>query len=602
MGKSGGKDVEPESAPERTEAPAAEALALSRMEATLRNRLAFEELITTLSTQLVSLAVEEVDHGVHEALRSIGEFAHVDRAYVFRFSSDGTHMQNTHEWCAPGIEPVIHLVQNLSLEEFAWWADQVRNRKVIHLPDVIADLPPEATVERASLIEQGVKSVLAVPIIYQGAVVGFLGFDSVERPKTWPSADVALIRIAGELVVSALERKQADESRRVLETQLIQARSMENVARLAGGVAHDFNNLLSIILNYASILHRKIADEEQREQVGELFEAARRAAALTRQLLVMGRRDVVEPVLLDVNDVVRSLQTLLEQLVGEAFDLHLELDDTIGITRIGLPQLEQVLLNLTANARDAMPDGGRLLIETSEIEVDAAYAARFLDFEPGMYLRVRVADTGVGMSRDVASRAFEPFFTTKGRKGTGLGLSTVRAIIEQAGGHIALSSEPSKGTTVDVFLKIVDEGVPVSIVAPAATDAPKGHGETVLVVEDSPVVRKLVCAMLDANGYETLQAPAGPGALELLARHPGAVDLLLTDVVLPEMSGRELAVRAREDHAVPRVLFMSGYHDDIIVHHGMLEPGTQLLQKPFLEVDLLRALSRAFEAETTATS
>jgi signal transduction histidine kinase/CheY-like chemotaxis protein len=581
------------------EHPGADARARSEAEAVLRDRLAFEELVLKLSTQLVAVPTSSVDDAVHEALGTLGVFAHVDRAYVFRFSSDRKRMQNTHEWCAPGVEPVMHLVQNLALEDFAWWAKEIRERRVIHLADVARDLPPEAVVERESLAEQGVLSVLAVPTILGGDVVGFLGFDAVREKKRWPDADVTLVRIASELVLSALERKRAEQERRALEAQLVQAKSMENVARLAGGVAHDFNNLLAIILNYATILRRSVADDVQREQVGELFDAARRAAGITRQLLVTGRRDVVEPVLLDVDEVVDSLKPLLERVVGEAHTLELSLARNLRATKIGLPQLEQVVLNLTANARDAMPSGGTLRIETAEVDVDEAFAARFHDFPPGPYVRLRVADGGVGMAPEVADRAFDPFFTTKGANGTGLGLSTVQAIVERATGRVVLTSAPGAGTTADVFLR-VEGGEATELAAPDSTTAPRGRGEVVLVVEDSPALRKLVCAMLEANGYVALEAPDGPTALALLAERGGEVDALLTDVVLPQMSGREVAEAATARFGVERVLFVSGYDDDVIVRHGYLEPGVQLLPKPFLEGDLARAIRRVLDGEPGA--
>ena len=573
-----------------------------RAQATLRERLAFEELITSLSSQLVSLSPETVDDGVQEALRAIGEFARVDRAYVFRFTADGTAMNNTHEWCAAGIHSLLEMMQDLPLDVFPWWTERLlRARETIHLPDIQL-LPPEAAAEKETLIEQGVKSVLALPMIYAGEVVGFLGFDSVHVTKVWPEADVALLRIAGEIVVSALERKRAEESRRALEMQLIQARSLENVARLAGGVAHDFNNLLSVILNYASILKSELSDEGQREKMSELYGAALRAVGLTRQLLLVGRRDIVEPVLLELNTVVIALDSLVRQALGENIQLRLQLGDELGLVRIGLPQLEQVILNLTMNARDAMPRGGMIAIETSETDIDPSYAAQHVDVKPDRYLRLRVTDTGTGMTPEVASRAFEPFFTTKRDKGTGLGLSTVHGIVKQAGGHVILASEEHVGTKVDVFFPIVRDGVATDIRPPLPIDAPKGNGETVLVVEDSANVRKLVCAMLGKNGYRVLEAPTAQSALELLERHRGAIDVLLTDVIMPQMSGRALADRLREEHGIVRVLYMTGYDDEIIGHQGALEEGTFVLQKPFLEADLLRAVRRVLDDPSARTA
>jgi signal transduction histidine kinase len=583
--------------PDGAIAVALDAVERRRTEATLRERLAFQELITSLSTQLVSLSVDAVDDGVRDALRAIGEFASVDRAYVFRFTSDGAAMNNTHEWCAPGTHSLLEMMQNLPLEVFPWWTTRLlRDRQLIHVPDIQA-LPPEAAAEKESLIEQGVKSILCLPMIYESAVVGFLGFDAVHTAKTWPEADVALLRIAGEIVVSALERKRAEDRRLVLETQLIQARSLEGVARLAGGVAHDFNNLLAVILNYAAMLRTELVDPKQQEQMEELYGAARRAAELTRELLLVGRRGVEEPTLLDVNTIVASLSSLLRQALGESIELRVELGDDLGLVRVGVPRLEQILLNVTLNARDAMAEGGGVLvIETTTVAVDSSYAAKFIDLNVGEYLRLRVTDTGTGMTADVASRAFEPFFTTKDRKGTGLGLSTVHGIVKQAGGHVALSSTPGVGTTVDVLFPIVRDGVATPVEAPPEGEAPKGRGEMVLVVEDSPSLRKLVGDMLTSNGYRAMEASTGHNAMKLLERHRGEIDLVLTDVIMPQMSGRDLATRATNEYGVARVLYMSGYPDDIIGRHGVLEAGIHLLPKPFLAADLLRSLRKVFDA------
>ncbi len=587
--------VDAEGRPDGVVAISVDAVERRRTATTLRERLAFEELITSLSTQLVSVSLDAVDQAVGAALRAIGEFARVDRAYVFRFTPDGAAMNNTHEWCGAGIESILETMQDLPLEVFPWWTTRLlRDRVVIHL-DVQA-LPPEAEAERATLTEQGVKSILCLPMIYEGVVVGFLGFDAVRATKRWPDPDVALLRIAGEILVSALERKEAERRRRLMEAELIQARSLENVTRLAGGVAHDFNNLLSVVLNYAAILRSELVEPEQQAKMTELYGAALRAAELTRRLLQIGRRAIDAPVLLDVNTVVTALSPLVKQALGESVELRLELDDDLGLVRIGLPQLEQVFLNLALNARDAMPHGGVLVIETKEIEMDPGYAAKFIDVKLGQYLRLRVKDTGSGMTADVASRAFEPFFTTKEEEGTGLGLSTVHGIVKQGGGHVTLASAPGDGTTLDVFLPIVRDGVAAELEPPPRGAAPKGRGERVLLVEDGAAVRKVICDMIRSNGYRVLEAATAHEALEMLEQHRGAIDLVLTDLIMPQMSGRDLAVRAKRDYGVSRVLYMSGYPDEIIAHHGVVESDGQLLQKPFLEADLLRALRKVIDA------
>lgn len=567
----------------------------------LRERLAFEELITELSTKFVTIGADRLDAALNEALAAIGQFSGVDRAYIFRFTTDRTAMDNTHEWCAEGIEPQIDMFQGFPLEALPWWTARLKERNVIHVRDV-EELPPEASAEKDVLRQQDIQSVLAIPMVCEDTVVGMVGFDAVRKRKNWPKKDIALLRIAGEIFVSAMERARFDEERRRLETQLIQARSLENVARLAGGVAHDFNNLLAVILNYATLLEREVVDEGQRGKLRELFDAARRAANLTRQLLFVGRRDVVDPVLLDMSTVVTSLQTLLRQTLGENVDLRVELAEDLDLIRVGLPQIEQVIVNLALNARDAMAHGGSLLVRTENVDVSPELAGKYIDLHPGRYVRLRVVDDGEGMSPEVATRAFEPFFTTKGTSGTGLGLSTVHGIVRQSGGLVTIATERGRGTTVDVLFPVfarAGEADALDVPQPPASK-PVGRGETVLVVDDSAAVRQLVCAMLSDNRYRVLEAATPEAAIALFERHGEALDLLLTDVVMPRMSGQELAQRLQGARGVRHVLFMSGYENEIVAHHGVLEEGVHLLQKPFLEGDLLRAVRKALESEDEA--
>ena len=564
----------------------------------LRERLAFEELITDLSTRFVSVGADDIDAALNDALGALGEFSGVDRAYIFRFTPDRRAMDNTHEWCADGIEPQIEMFQGFPTEALPWWTERLKEKNVIHVRDV-EELPPEAAAEKDVLRQQDIQSVLVIPMVCEGVVVGMVGFDSVRARKDWPKKDIALLRIAGEIFMSAMERKRSDEERRRLETQLVQARSLENVARLAGGVAHDFNNLLAVILNYATILEREIVDEGQRRKLGDLFDAARRAANLTRQLLLVGRRDVVEPVLLDLSTVVTSLGTLLRQTVGDNVELRLELAQDLDLVRVGLPQIEQVVVNLALNAKDAIKDVGTVVVRTENIDVSPEVASKYIDLHPGRYVRLRVVDDGQGMTPEVAARAFEPFFTTKGTGGTGLGLSTVHGIVRQSGGLVTISTERAHGTTVDVLFPIfarAGEAGAVEVPPPPASK-PLGRGETVLVVDDSPAVRQLVCAMLSEHRYRPLEAATPEAALALSERHAGEIDLVLTDVVMPQMSGRDLALRLRREHGLSRVLYMSGYENEIVAHHGVLEEGVFLLQKPFLEGDLLRAIRTVLDGD-----
>jgi two-component system cell cycle sensor histidine kinase/response regulator CckA len=380
--------------------------------------------------------------------------------------------------------------------------------------------------------------------------------------------------------------RDVTEQRR-LEGQLLQAQKMEAVGRLAGGVAHDFNNLLTVILSYGDLLLEDLPrDAPQRDDVAEIRQAAVAASALTRQLLAFSRQQVLEPRVLDVNAVVAGTEKLLTRLIGEDVRLTISLATTVGLVKVDPGQLEQIIMNLAVNARDAMPQGGRLTIETGDVEMDETYVRGHPLAHAGHYVMLAVSDTGVGMDAETQARIFEPFFTTKEvGKGTGLGLATVYGIVKQSGGFIWVYSEPGHGTTFKVYLPRVDE--PVSPAAAAAPPA-AGGAETVLVVEDVAAVRTVAREMLERRGYTVLEAPDGESALRLAGKHRGEIHLLLTDVVMPGGSGRALADRLLALRPGMKVLYMSGYTDDAVVRHGILEAGIAYLQKPFAPDSLTR--------------
>jgi signal transduction histidine kinase/CheY-like chemotaxis protein len=558
-----------------------------QFEARLHARVVFEKQIAALSSQFINLVPEDVDRSINEALAAIGGLSHVDRAYVFLFSEDGASMSNSHEWCAPGLEPQIDTLGELPVSILPWLTTRLRRREVIYV-ERVADLPAEASAERQIFGEQSIRSTLVLPLSAAEGVAGFLGFDAVHAEKSWAEEDIALLKTVGEIFMSALQRKRAEGERKLLEAQLVQTRSLENVAKLAGGVAHDFNNLLGVILNYSDMLKRELTDARHVGYLTELHESARQAAHLTRQLLLIGRRGVVAPIALDLNEAIDSLADLLRRALGEHIELKLELSNDLGIIRLGLPQIEQVILNLTMNARDAMATGGAFTLRTETVELDTDYTARFIDLKPGRYTLLTAIDTGVGMTPEVAARALEPFFSTKGAFGTGLGLSTVHGIVKQGGGHLVFATSPDAGCTFRLFFPVVNESPPPRPKTTASGAPRKGQGETILVVEDSASVRKLVTHALSQNGYRVLEASTPIQALQILHQAERPVDLLLTDVILPEMSGRILADRMREQGKVRRVLFMSGYDDELVAKQGVLHEGVRLLQKPFLEPELLR--------------
>ncbi|HET7321654.1 MAG TPA: ATP-binding protein, partial [Longimicrobiaceae bacterium] len=387
-----------------------------------------------------------------------------------------------------------------------------------------------------------------------------------ERTEELQSANERLVR-------EAAERKQ-------LEEQLVQSQKMEAVGRLAGGVAHDFNNLLTAIKGHLEFLLEGLpAGSDAREDAEGIGDAADRAAQLTRQLLALSRRQVLQPRVLDLNQTVQEMEKMLHRVIGEDISLSSHTEPALGHVEADPGQLTQVLLNLVVNSRDAMPQGGQLTISTANVELDDEYVRGKVRVEPGGYVMLAVSDTGTGMDAETRARIFEPFFTTKEMgKGTGLGLSTVYGIVQQSGGHVWVYSEPGHGTTFKIYLPRVD--APLS--TDAAPEAAMATGrETVLLAEDDPAVRVLARRGLEHAGYRVLEADGGEAALALAEEHDGPIHLLLSDVVMPGIGGRELAERLQERREGVAVLFMSGYTDDAILRHGMLNEGTPFLEKPF---------------------
>lgn len=384
-----------------------------------------------------------------------------------------------------------------------------------------------------------------------------------------------------------------------LEEQYRQSQKMEAIGRLSGGVAHDFNNLLLVINGYSELLLNRYLDIESplRKHVEEIQKAGERAAGLTNQLLAFSRKQVLEPKVLNLNTIVAEMDKMLRRLIGEDIDLVTALRDGLGQVKADPGQLEQVLLNLAVNARDAMPQGGKLTIETANIELDDAYARQHAEVQSGHYVMLAVSDTGSGIDRETLARIYEPFFTTKAQgKGTGLGLSTVYGIVKQSGGHIWVYSELGRGTTFKVYLPRVQETVEVVEPDPARLEQPQGL-ETILLVEDDERVRELVRTLLEEEGYTVLVAHNGDEALRFCQQYDGPAHLLVTDIVMPGgINGRQLSERLAPLYPELKVLFMSGYTDEAIVHHGVLEHHVAFLQKPFTLVALLRKVREILDA------
>jgi PAS domain S-box-containing protein len=370
--------------------------------------------------------------------------------------------------------------------------------------------------------------------------------------------------------------------RKQLEEQLRQAQKMEAIGRLAGGIAHDFNNMLTAITGYSELVIMQLqAQDPLREYIEEIKKAGDRAASLTSQLLAFSRKQVLQPKVLDLNAIVTEMEKMLRRLIGEDIELRIRLKPELGSIKADPGQIEQVALNLAVNARDAMPKGGKLTIETANVYLDEKYAARHIAVKPGPYVMLAVSDTGTGIDDEAQRHMFEPFFTTKDvGKGTGLGLSTVYGIVKQSGGNIWVYSEIGLGTTFKIYLPLAGEGAQVYKPCTDVEEAMQGS-ETILLAEDEEVVRRLVHEVLKSYGYNVLEAGHGGGAFLICERHQEPIHLLLTDVVMPEMSGRELAERLAQLRPEMKVLYMSGYTDDAIVHHGVLAANAPFIQKPF---------------------
>ncbi len=438
------------------------------------------------------------------------------------------------------------------------------------------------------------------------AVIGVICVQAY-RPNVYGEEDQLLLSTIADQVAAAVESARLYEAvqqelaqRKKLEEQLVQAQKMEAVGRLAGGVAHDFNNLLTAIIGYTDMLLGDAAgwagSDSARADLNEIKKAAHRAADLTRQLLAFGRKQILRPKLLSLNSIIADMENMLRRLIGEDIELVIRPAPVLGMIEADPGQIQQVIMNLAVNARDAMPQGGRLTMETANAELDADYQINHLDVEPGPFVMLAVSDTGIGMDKFVQQRLFEPFFTTKefGR-GTGLGLATVHGIVKQSRGHIFVYSEVGRGSTFKIYLPRVAVEAPSQMNGEPVVALPRG-AETILIVEDEDLVRDLAQRVLQRSGYKVLIAADAVQAIRLCDEYAASIDLLITDVVMPGgLSGRDLAEHLKQTRPTTRVLFMSGYTDSTIVHHGMLEEGVMFMQKPFTPLALARQVREMLE-------
>ncbi|MDQ3818479.1 MAG: ATP-binding protein [Acidobacteriota bacterium] len=438
------------------------------------------------------------------------------------------------------------------------------------------------------------RQFLGVPILIGCEVIGIIGV--ANRASGYADAELKKLEILAQMAAVLFENYRRLQRETSLEEQLRQSQKIEAIGQLAGGVAHDFNNLLTAITGYSDLVMRRLpSDDLLCRHVIEIKRASDRAADLTRQLLAFSRKQILQPKVIDLNSVVRDIDKMLRRLIGEDIDLLTVLDHMLGSVKADPGQLEQVIINLAVNARDAMPKGGKLTIETANVYLGGKYASEHVAVRPGHYVMLAISDNGCGMDEQVKARIFEPFFTTKELgKGTGLGLSTIYGIVKQSEGNIWVYSEPGMGTTFKVYLPRVDEAGQEAQRAPVEANLPRGS-ETILLVEDEETVRELIRQVLVMQGYRVLQAANGKEAIELCGKVDRTIDLVITDVVMPQMGGRELIENLEPRLTETRVLYMSGYTDDAIVHHGVLDESMCFLEKPFTTDVLIKKVREVLD-------
>jgi len=438
-------------------------------------------------------------------------------------------------------------------------------------------------------------SSLVIPMTIMGRVIGAIELQSLE-PSAFRPEHATAMRMAANLAAVAIENVRLLEQEHEREAQLRQAQKMESVGRLAGGVAHDFNNLLVAINGYSDLTMRRLPEGDPlRRNIEEIRKAGERAAALTRQLLAFSRKQVMQPKVLCVNDVVSDMDKMLRRVIGEDIELTTRLDPDLGYVKADPNMIEQVILNLCVNSRDAMPGGGHMTVETSNVLLDDEYVSLHVGVRPGAYVMLAVSDTGSGMDEETRQRIFEPFFTTKEKgKGTGLGLSTVYGIVKQSGGNIWVYSEVGRGTTVRAYLPRVD-AVTLEKSSEAVTPALYAGTEKILLVEDDDMVRLVAREIISSSGYKVLEATRMSDAVNHCAENPD-IALLLTDVVMPRINGKDLSERLTKLLPRMRVLFMSGY-TETVVHDGVLEQGLNFIQKPFTASALLGKIREVLDGK-----
>jgi len=571
-------------------------------ETALRRRHEVERKLALIATRLISGTRENLDEIIADALMQIGRFYDLQRCTICRIDEDRGRISMTHEWCAPGAAALHAELQDLPVEVFQWRINQLLEFGEVWIPD-LEHLPPEAATERAFLEALGIRSLATTALYTDEQLSGFVCFHLGEGPGMFHPTDMPVLHAVTTSFSNAFWRVRMENLLQTRQEQMLQSQKLESIGRLAGGVAHDFNNMLSVILGFADlILERMTEDDPNRADLTEIHRAASRSRSLAGQLLAFARKQASEPRILNINKIIADSANLLRKLVGEGVQLKITPDSSLYEISMDTTQLNQVLMNLIVNARDALPTGGIIELATRNVVFGEGDPMLHADLAPGEYTELAVSDNGTGMSPEVLEHLFEPFFTTKRTgHGTGLGLSTVYGIVHQHQGEILVRSEPGAGSTFALYFPRARGSRSASTQGVPALSSSQGH-ELILLVEDEPALLRLGTSVLSRSGYRVLAADSPTKALSLVQSASVRPDLLITDVVMPEMNGRDLFDEIRKSLPGLPCLFMSGYTSEIIDRQGILEADVHFLQKPFRASILLQKVRAVLDGPPSPVS
>jgi len=570
-----------------------------RTEVELLRRSEFEQLVAEISSEIARMSGGDIDPVLNRALASIGAFTAADRAYVFQFKNNGTHVDNTYEWCADGVEPQIHNLKNIPVaDELPWFVEQVRKHDIFQVSDV-GVLQPEARLEREHFQAQGIKSLIVIPMKPLGQLTGFIGFDVITEYRNWSEDDKSLLRFIGETFSHVIERERGEEERKKLQTQLIQAQKMESIGTLAGGIAHDFNNILSSIIGFTELaLGEAEKNSSIEESLREVYAAGNRAKELVRQILAFARKSGEETKPVKLQAIAEEIIHLLRSSIPASIEIITKFDST-GLIMGNPAQLHQIVMNLCANAAHAMEEkGGTLTISTRDVDYDQTPLAGNLLKRGRKYVRLKVSDTGTGIPPEIIDSIFDPYFTTKKTgEGTGMGLAMVQGIVESYGGQITVDSKLDEGSTFTIYLPLTTQSATQREHEPEIL--PPGNERILLVDDEAPIV-KMSSRMLEGLGYQVTARFSSTDALELFKARPTDFDLVVTDMTMPDMSGDELAIEMMKIRSDIPVILCTGYSKRIS-DESVYDLGIKaLVNKPFVRADLAKAVRNVLDENKAA--